>query len=88
MSINKNRILNKISYTQLVYGRIRKKLDVESSDKQIEKLVLKILNETENKNFKKVGKNYYVSNQNYNIRITINSHTFRVITVDMLSLIK
>ena len=36
------------------------------------------LNETEIKHFIKKGKNYYVSNKKYKIRITINSYTFRI----------
>ncbi len=65
MSINKREILKNICYTELVYGRINKKLNVRFSKKQI-------------------GKNFYISNAENNIKITINSNTFRVITVDMI----
>lgn len=32
----------------------------------------------------KIGKNYYVVNTKCNIRITVNSNTFRVITADRI----
>ncbi|MBT3407382.1 DUF3781 domain-containing protein [Candidatus Woesearchaeota archaeon] len=84
MEINKIEILKNICYTELVYGRINKKLNIDFSKKQIEKYLLKVLNETEIKHFIKKGKNYYVSNKKYKIRITINSYTFRIITVDKI----
>ncbi len=84
MSINKIEILNNICYTELVYGRINKKLNLNFSKKQIEEYILKVLSETETKNFSKNGKNYYVSNKKHEIRITINSYTFRIITVDKI----
>ncbi|MFO7657722.1 MAG: DUF3781 domain-containing protein [Bacteroidales bacterium] len=34
--------------------------------------------------FTKTGKNYYMTNTGNNIRITINSNIFRVITVDKI----
>ena len=39
---------------------------------------------TDKKLFKKIGKNYYVTNSENNVRITVNANTFRVITVDKL----
>ncbi len=84
MSINKIEILENICYTELVYNRINKKLNIKFSKKQIEKFIFKILKDTEEKFFKKIGKNYYVTNAENNIKITINSNTFRIITVDRL----
>ncbi len=83
--INKKEILENICYTELVYGRINKKLNIKFSKKQIEELISKILKETKLKFFKKVGKNFYVTNTGNNIKITINSNTFRVITVDSVA---
>jgi len=82
MNASKDEILENICYTELVYGRINKKLGTNLSKKQIEKLTITILKETEDKFISKIGKNYYVTNLERGIKITINSHTFRVITVD------
>jgi hypothetical protein len=54
--------------------------------KQIEEFIFKILEETEEKFFSKIGKNYYVTNTENNIKITINSNTFRIITVDKINI--
>ena len=85
MSINKNEILQNICYTELVYGRINKKLNTDFSKEQIEKLMVEIILKTEESCFEKIGKNYYVTNMEYNIRITINSYTFRIITVGRIN---
>ncbi|WP_366186465.1 DUF3781 domain-containing protein [Flavobacterium ovatum] len=84
MSINKSEIINNISYTDLVYGRINKKLKTNLSIAEIEKTLLDIITETEERFFNKIGKNFYVTNVEKNIKITVNSHTFRIITVDQL----
>ncbi len=80
--IDKQLIIERICYTELVYGRINKKLGLSYSKGQIKRLVLNLLSESPIQDYTKVGKNYYISNFEYKIRITINSHTFRVITVD------
>ena len=41
-----------------------------------------VLNEMQDDSILKIGKNYYITNVKYNIKITINSYTYRVITVD------
>ena len=82
MNINKQEILENICYTELVYERINKKLNANFSKNQIELYLLKILKETDENFFTKIGKNFYVINTVENIRITINSNTFRIITVD------
>ena len=84
MKINKKEILENICYTELVYGRINKKLNIQLSKKQIEEFVYKILKETEEQFYSKNGKNYYVENRDNNIRLTINSNSFRIITVGRL----
>ena len=84
MNINKQEILENICYTELVYERISKKLNINFSKKQIEVYLFNILKETDKTLFTKSGKNIYVMNTENNIRITINSNTFRVITVDKI----
>ena len=82
MNVNKQKILASICYTKLVYYRINKKLNIKFSKKQIEEFIFKTLKETNEIFFQKNGKNFYVTNTENNIIITINSNTFRVITVD------
>lgn len=84
MNLIKPKILERICYTELAYERINKKLNIQFSKKQIEEYILNILKETDINFFTKTGKNYYVMNVEYNIQITINSNTFRIITVDKI----
>ncbi|WP_291859650.1 DUF3781 domain-containing protein [Marinilabilia sp.] len=77
-------VLNNICYTELVYERINKKMNRRLSKDEIEKVIFGILKETDESQFQKTGKNIYVINNEQNIRITINSNTYRVITVDPL----
>ena len=56
MNTIKNEILKNICYTKLVYGRINKKMNLKFSKKQIEEFIFKILKETEEKFFSKIGK--------------------------------
>ena len=83
MNINKIEILNNICYTELVYERINKKLNSQFSKPEIEKLLFNIIKNTDEINFEKTGKNFYVTNIENNIRITINSNTYRIITVEI-----
>jgi hypothetical protein len=83
--INKYEILNKICYTELVYGRINKKLNSKYSKPEIEKMLYDIIDESDEKFFKKIGKNIYVINTEHNIKLTINSNTYRIITVDKIN---
>jgi hypothetical protein len=85
MSINKSEILSKVCYTELVYGRINKKLKRQLSKEQIEALIYHTIQETQEDCFQRTGKNIYVSNAEKNMKITINSHTIRVITVNLLT---
>lgn len=80
MRIAKCKILENLCYTELVYGRINKKLKSQLSKDQIEDKIYKSILDTAVEDFHRKGKNYYVMSQN--IKITINSNTFRVITVD------
>ncbi|WP_217363244.1 MULTISPECIES: DUF3781 domain-containing protein [Winogradskyella] len=73
MNTYKKDILNKICYTELVYGRINKKLNLELSKDKIETLISEILLETNESEFIKKGKNIYITNTERKIRLTINS---------------
>lgn len=78
----KSEIIDNICYTELVYGRINKKLGTIYSKDQIEKLIIKLLTESPSSSYLKTGKNYYITNLEHKIRMTINSYTYRIITVD------
>lgn len=54
----KKEILLNICYTDLVYHRINKKLNVAFSKDEIEKMVLTIIKETDVSGFYKKGKKY------------------------------
>jgi len=83
---NKKEIIKNICYTDLVYGRINKKLGKSLTKTEIENYIKEVLLSTPQKDFVKTGKNYYAINRSYKIRITINSNTLRIITVDPLKL--
>ncbi len=85
MNTYKKEILSKICYTELVYGRINKKLDLEFSKDKIETLISAIISETNESEFQKKGKNIYITNKQRNVRLTINSYTKRIITADKLN---
>lgn len=84
MPTYKTTILNNICYTALVYGRINKKLNIELSNEQIEIMILAIISKTAESEFQKTGKNIYITNQECNVRLTINSYTNTIITADKL----
>ncbi|MCG2432211.1 DUF3781 domain-containing protein [Aequorivita xiaoshiensis] len=86
MKSYKEEILNKICYTELVYGRINKKLNLDLSKQKIETLISTILSETNESEFLKKGKNIYITNNERKIRLTINSYTNRIITADKLNI--
>ncbi len=85
MNNYKKDILDKICYTELVYRRINKKLCIELSKDKIEEMIFEIIKETKESEFKKTGKNIYITNNERNVRLTINSYTNRIITADKLN---
>ena len=85
MTNYKKEILDKICYTELVYGRINKKLSIALSKDEIEELISAIILETDESKFQKTGKNIYITNNERNVRLTINSYTNRIITADKLN---
>lgn len=76
-------ILDNYCYTELVYGRINKKLKINFTNDEIEKLMHDCLT-SESIEIEKIGKNYYIKSFEYNIKLTINSYTYRIITVDRI----
>lgn len=80
----KEEILQNIGYTELVYGRINKKLHLNLSNEQIEDLIREIITETNATNFEKIGKNIYINNASHKVRLTINSSSKRIITANKL----
>lgn len=85
MANYKEEILASICYTDLVYGRINKKLNLKLSNPEIEKMLFEIIEKTDERDFQKRGKNIYITSEDKNISVTINSYTTRVITVDQLA---
>lgn len=85
MSSYKSTIIDKICYTNLVYERINKKLSIELSKDEIEEMIMAIIKETDESQFHKNGKNIYITNKANNVRLTINSFTNRIITVDRIN---
>ena len=84
MMIDKKQILDNLCYTELVYGRIRKKLSIQMTNEEIENYIFQAIVETPLENFEKTGKNYYIRNLNRKIQITINSYTTGIITADKI----
>lgn len=80
----KEEILEKHCYTELVYERINKKLGTNFSKKENESLIKNVVAETDITCFKKIGKNFYITSKKQGIKITVNSTTFRIITVDKM----
>lgn len=81
---NKTTILKKLCYTELVYGRINKKLKLDLSNTEIEKMIFEVIQKTNDSFFQKRGKNIYITNNSKNIILTINSYTYRIITADRI----
>ena len=84
MKDDKQMIIKNLCYTQLVYSRVNKKLRTNLQNEEIELFIDKILKKSDEKFYTKTGKNYYVTNTENNIRLTINSNTFRLITVNKI----
>lgn len=72
-----------VCYTDLVYQRVNKKLKVDLSRSEIERMVQTILNDGQS-TVEKHGKNYYITNLAHRTRLTINSFNFRLITADRI----
>lgn len=68
----------------MVYDRINKELNTNFPKQESTSSIQKVIVETELSQFKKKGKIFYISNHKNNIRITVNSNTYRIITVDLI----
>lgn len=75
-------ISTKLGYTELVYQRISKKLQLDLTKMEIEALVKSVVTDEQSVILRQ-GKNYYISNERY--QITINASNYRVITASKLS---
>ena len=84
MDAYKDEIQSNLCYTPLVYSRVNKKLKTSMSNSEIEILIADLVSETASVDFVKRGKNIYISNRQRGIRLTVNSYTNRLITVDKL----
>ena len=80
----KTEIINKICYTDLVYERINKKLNLQLPKDEIETMIHQIIEDTDKAEFRRRGKNIYITNNQRNVRLTINARTNRIITADSL----
>lgn len=49
------KIINENSFTELVYGRIRKKLEILKTNDEIEKLIFEVIKDTPLDSFKKIA---------------------------------
>jgi hypothetical protein len=58
--------------------------DLLFSKKESESLIKNVVAETDITCFKKIGKNFYITSIKQGIKITVNSTTFRIITVDKM----
>jgi hypothetical protein len=79
----RQKILKHLCYTDLVYGRINKKLKTTMARDEIEKFISDLV-ACEDNQIQKIGKNYDVRDQKNGVSVTINRNTFRVITADRL----
>lgn len=75
-------ISNKLCYTELVYDRINKKLEIDLPRHNLEHFIKKTILDADK--IERIGKNYYVFNSLANTRITVNANNFRVITADRI----
>lgn len=76
-------ISQRVSYTELVYQRVNKKLNIELSKPAIEALVQAVLSDATT-TIERRGKNYYVSSVTRQVQLVVNAGNFRLITVNKL----
>ncbi|WP_311407319.1 DUF3781 domain-containing protein [Liquorilactobacillus uvarum] len=76
-------IAKRVCYTKRVYQRINKKLKTNYSNGEIELLVQQVVLEASQIIHK--GKNFYISNYESGVRVTVNANNYRIITADSLN---
>lgn len=72
-------IAARVCYTELVFARVNKKLATTLTTAEVKAMVQQILNDSSSQLVKR-GKNYYVSNKQAAVQLTINSFNYRLIT--------
>ena len=83
--ILKATIVSSFKNTQLGFLRIRKNLDILNfSDTETEAYLERILSLTPLEDIKKEGKNYYFKCIQKNAILTVNSHSFTIITAKQI----
>lgn len=82
--MNTEKITRKLCYPEQVYNRISKKLNLLLSNSVIKACSIKILQNTEKECLAKRSEDYYVTNKENKVRLTLNANTYRVIADDRL----
>jgi hypothetical protein len=78
-------ISNEFRNTQMGFMRIKKNLDISNlSDDKTEIYLKEIILSTPIKDIESIGKNHYFINIKYNAILTVNSHTFTIITAKQI----
>ena len=78
-------ISNKFRNTQMGFIRIKKNLDISDfSDDKTNIYLKEIILSTPIEDIESIGKNHYFKNIKHNAILTVNSHTFTVITAKQI----
>ena len=78
-------ISNEFKNTQMGFIRIKKNLNISDfSNDKTESYLKKIIFSTPIENIESIGKNHYFKNIKYNAILTVNSHTFTIITAKQI----
>lgn len=79
-------ISNNFKNTSLGFLRIKKNLNIlDFSDTKLEKYLKEIILDIPLSNIEIKGKNYYLKSFKYNAILTINSHSYTIITAKQIS---
>ncbi len=79
-------IADKFRNTSLGFLRIKKNLDIDHfTDSETEKILRKIIISTPLPDIETKGKNHYFRCLEYNAILTVNSHTFTIITAKKIN---
>lgn len=83
MSLN-DELVAKVCYTPLVFARVNKKLQQQLTPDEIKHLVQLVLADERSVIIRR-GKNFYLTNHFYQLCLTINASTYRLITADKIN---
>ena len=79
-------ISNKFKNTQMGFVRIKKNLDISNlSDDKTEIYLKEVILSTPIEDIESIGKNHYFKNIKHNAILTVNSHTFTIITAKQIN---